>query len=236
MAGDTVECYNCGNANPAWAQVCRSCGTPIRPGRTRRPEGPFPTDQDSLVAIGAGIAAIVLAVIVGVIVSGMLPEALVAAATPSPTPVATRTPVPTEVPVESVAESLEPTPEPTPQLIGTVTFGLGLNQSTREVLDLTESFGPGTAFCHSISLSEPFGVSSIQEEVLKVGGDGSLTVVQPRETSKLGVVAGSTVAGFCAPRTNSLISGWGVGDFLLRDYRGSDTPELIAEGSFKLTN
>ena len=236
MAGDTVECYNCGNANPAWAQVCRSCGTPIRPGRARKPQGPFPTDQDSLVAIGAGIGAIVLAIIVGLMVSGMIPEAPVAAATPTATPVATRTPAPTTVPAESIAESVAPTPEPTPALIGTVAFGVRLNQSTREALDLTESFGPGTAFCHSISLSEPFGVSQIQEEVLNVAADGTLTVVQPRATSKLGVSAGSTVAGFCAPSTNPLIAGWGVGDFLLRDYRGGDTPELIAEGSFKLTN
>lgn len=234
MAGDTVECYNCGNANPAWAQVCRSCGTPIRPGRARRPEGPFPTDQDSLVAMGAGIGAILLAVIVGLLVSGMIPEAPVAAATPTATPVATRTPVPTEVASESVAESTEPTPEPTPALIGSITFGTGLNQSTREAIGPTDTFGPGVAFCHSISVSEPFGVSSIEEEVLKVGADGSLTVVQQRQKT-LTVQAGSQLAGICARSTNSLITGWGVGDFILREYRGSDAPELIAEGSFKLT-
>ena len=235
MAGDTVECYNCGNANPAWAQVCRSCGVPIRPGKTRRPEGPFPTDQDSLVAIGTGIGAIVLAVIVGIIVSGMIPAAPVAAES-TPTPVPTGTPAPTEVPAESIAESVEPTPAPTPELIGSVLFGTALNQSTREAVNLTDTFGPGVAFCHSVRLSEPFGVSTIQEEVLKVGADGSLTVVQPRATSNLGVAAGSQLAGFCAPRTNPLISDWGVGDFIIRDYRGDAEPELIAEGAFKLTN
>ena len=70
--------------------------------------------------------------------------------------------------------------------------------------------------------------------MLKVGADGSLTVVQQRQKT-LTVQAGSQLAGICARSTNSLITGWGVGDFILREYRGSDAPELIAEGSFKLT-
>ena len=35
MTGDSVECFNCGRANPSWAQVCRSCGVPMRPEEIR---------------------------------------------------------------------------------------------------------------------------------------------------------------------------------------------------------
>ena len=69
MTGDTVECFNCGRTNPSWAQVCRSCGVPMRPGGAgaRPPSGPLPTDRDSLVSIGAGLATIALAIVFGLI-------------------------------------------------------------------------------------------------------------------------------------------------------------------------
>ena len=35
MTDETVDCFNCGRANPAWAQVCRSCGVPLRHGEAR---------------------------------------------------------------------------------------------------------------------------------------------------------------------------------------------------------
>lgn len=234
MTGETVDCYNCGRPNPAWAQVCRSCGVPIRPGHNAANASErLPRDRDSLISIGAGVAAIVGAIVLGMVFSGMLPEA---------TPIADATPTPTASPtprasVESTLEpSVEPTPQPTPELIGTVTFGTGINSSA-QATGTTDTFGPGSAFCHSIQLTEPFGVANIQEEVLRVEDDGSLTEVQPRVGSNLTVNPDSEVAGFCAPGgTNSLISGWGTGDFVLRDYRNPDTPELIAEARFTLTN
>ena len=68
MTGDTIECFNCGRANPAWAQVCRSCGVPIRSAAARsQPTGPIPTDRDSLISIGAGVGSILLAVILAVV-------------------------------------------------------------------------------------------------------------------------------------------------------------------------
>jgi hypothetical protein len=234
MTGDTVECYNCGRANPAWAQVCRSCGVPLRPGSASLANaGPIPRDRDSLISIGAGLAAILGAVIVGLILSGMIPDAGAVpekTATPSPTPSASALPSLEE----SLAPSVEPTPVPTPALIGTVTFGTGIDSSTRQATGQTDTFGSGSAFCHSVALTEPFGVTSIQEEVVKVQADGSLTVVQPRAGSNLKVNPNTQIAGFCAPDTRALINGWGEGDFILRDYRNPDTPELIAEGSFTL--
>jgi len=237
MTGDTIDCYNCGRPNPSWAQVCRSCGVPMRTGRNAAERsGPIPTDSDSLISIGASLVAIVGAIVLGLLLSGMLPDApVVAESTPSPTPSASAEPIASEeLPTEE--PSVEPTPEPTPELIGTVTFGTGINASTREVTNATDTFGPGVAFCHSVQLTEAFGVDAVQEEVLRVEDDGSLTVVQDRQGSNLKVSAGAQIAGFCAPATGPLIAGWGTGEFVLRDYRNPTTPELIAEGRFTLTN
>ncbi len=235
MTGETVDCYNCGRPNPPWAQVCRSCGVPIQAARNASTAaGRFPTDQNSLISMGAGVAAIVGAIVLGLLFSGMLPEAApVAEATPSPTPSPSAR---ASVELPSEEPSVEPTPAPTPVLIGTVTFGTGINATTREATGVTDSFGPGTPFCHSVQLTEPFGVDSIQEEVLRVEEDGSFTVVQERADSNLKVNAASQISGFCAPATGPLIAGWGTGDFVLRDYRNPDTPELIAEATFSLTN
>lgn len=241
MTGDSVECFNCGRANPSWAQVCRSCGVPMRPGGagSAPPSGPLPTDRDSLFSIGAGLAIIGLAIVFGLILAGMVPEApaVIASTTPSPSPSLAASP--SEVPPSA---SGEPTPEPTPDLIGTVTFGRGLNQSTQEVIDQTDTFASGSTFCHSVALPEPFGVDTYQEEVLKVRQDGSLKVVQTRKSAPLPVAPDASVVGWCNP-TDVLIfgvsgsDGWGTGRFMLRAYRRSDDgPQLLAEGRFRLTD
>ena len=58
MAEGSVECANCGRANPAWATVCRSRGTPDPPGDGQSSAalpGPIAgVDQGSLLAIGGG--------------------------------------------------------------------------------------------------------------------------------------------------------------------------------------
>ena len=73
MTGDSVECFNCGRANPSWAQVCRSCGVPMRPGGagSKPPAGRLPTDRDSLFSIGAALATIGVAIVFGLVLSGM---------------------------------------------------------------------------------------------------------------------------------------------------------------------
>ena len=233
MSGDSLECFNCGHLNPAWAQVCRQCGFalqgagPASPG----PRGIVPTDQASLIAIGGTLGAIVLAIVLGLFVSGLIPAAPnVAAETPTPSPSASVAPsftaVPTAVPtvVPSASGSAVALP-------GTITFGTGLNATTREITGLTTHFTAGVGFAHAINLSEPFGVNTIQEEVSRVAADGSETVVQQRAGSDLNVTASSMAAAFRVKDAATLISGWGKGNFILRVYRGV---ELLAEGTFTL--
>ena len=231
MTGETIECYNCGFANPPWAQVCRNCGAAVKPASSGRggPRGIFPTDQASLISIGVSVAAIVGAIVVGLLVSGILPAAP-PAPTETPTPSASVSAEPSESAAPSV--STEPTALPSQSLIGTITFGYGLNEATSEVIDAATTFGPGQNFAHSIRLTEVFGVEQIQEEVIRVNGDGTLTVVQERTDEVVPVQADSDVVGFRVSAT-ALIQLWGTGDYILRAYRGI---ELLAEGRFTLTD
>jgi len=228
MTGDTVECFNCGRANPSWAQVCRSCGVPIKAVAARSgPQAAIPTDQDSLVAIGATLGSIVVAIALGLFLSGIIPAAPIVEATPTPGPSVSPLPSASFTPSGPPGTSAAPS-APLP---GVVSFGLGLNRTTREVVNPTDTFGPGQVFAHSIALTQPFGVNQIQEEVIRIEGDGALTVVQPREGSNLNVAPDAQVAGYTV-NSNALISGWGPGNYILRVYRGV---ELIAEGRFTLT-
>jgi hypothetical protein len=231
MTGDTVECFNCGRANPSWAQVCRSCGVPIKAVAARSgPPAVIPTDQDSLVSIGAALGSIIAAVAIGLFLSGIIPSVPpILDETPSLEPSFSAQPSASFL--ASAGPSGE-TPVPSPALPGTVSFGLGLDRSTREVVNPTTTFGPGQVFAHSIALTEPFGVNQIQEEVIRIADDGSLTVVQEREGSNLNVNPDAQVAGFSV-NSSALIGPWGTGNFILRAYRGV---ELIAEGRFTLTD
>jgi hypothetical protein len=237
MTGDTVDCFNCGRSNPSWAQVCRSCGVPMRPGGAGAPppSGPIPTDRDSLLSIGAALATMVLAIAIGFLLSGVLPEAAAVIETPTPTPSATVVPS---------ASAAEPTPEPTPKperLPGKVAFGYGLNRSTDEVIDVADTFSRGQDFCHSVALrSGQFGVAALQEEILRIEDDGSLTVVQRRKDGGLPIDPNAQREGFCAPAVLLIdgapgTEGWGFGTFVLRDYRMTDDgPERLAQGRFTL--
>ena len=230
MTGDTIECFNCGHANPAWAQVCRQCGFALhaedrQSGGSR---GIFPTDQASLISIGATLGAIVLAIGLGLVFAGLLPPAAnVALETPSPSP--SPTPLPSLSAAPSVAGSLAPSGSAAAALPGTITFGTGLNSTTREVTNPTTTFVAGTGFAHSIKLTQTFAVSTIQEEITRVA-DGK--VVQPRDKGTVNVTPSAMIAGFKAGvDTTSLIAGWGKGEFIMRVYRGVD---LLAEGHFTL--
>jgi hypothetical protein len=131
----------------------------------------------------------------------------------------------------SVLESVVPSGS-APALIGTVTFGTGINPDTRAVTGATTSFSAGVPFAHSIQLTEPWAVNEIQEEVIRVADDGGLTVVQQREGSNLDVQANLMVAGYRVADAGALIPGWGTGNFILRVYRGV---ELLAEGHFSFS-
>lgn len=238
MTSDTVDCFNCGRSNPSWAQVCRSCGVPMRPGGAgaRPPSGPLPTDRDSLLSIGAGLGTMVAAIILGLALSGMLPEAAAVIETPTPSPTPSIVPSPSEAPPSDTPEA-SPTPEP---LLGTITFGYGLNQSTQEVIDVTDTFARGQEFCHSVGMRQRFKVRFLFEEILKIEENGDLTVVQRRREGRVGPIdPNSRRVGFCAPAEWLIdgvggTEGWGTGDFLLRDYRVRREPQLLAEERFTL--
>jgi hypothetical protein len=187
-------------------------------------------DRDSLLSVGAGLATIGAAIVFGLLLSGMLPEAASVIDTPSPSPSVSILPSASTLP----SGSAEPTPEATPDIPGTMTFGFGLNASTREVLDQTDTFRPGDGFCHSVSLPRPFRVARIQEEVLKLEEDGTLTVVQARKGSNLTVDPAATIAGFCVDDAADLVRDWGTGEFVVRDYRRRGELELLAQGTFIL--
>jgi hypothetical protein len=232
MTGDSIECFNCGHENPSWAQVCRSCGfalqqaAPISSG----PAGLFPTDQASLTSIGGAMGAIVGAIVLGLILSGLIPPAPnVAAETPSPSPSASASASPSVLPTSS--ESILPSVLPSPALPGTVVFGTGWDNGTKEITGVTDTFtAASSGFAHSINLSEPFGVKKLEEEVVRVAADGTETIVQPRNKGVVLVDPSLLADGLESSATVSqLIAKWGKGDHILRVYRGD---ELLAEGHF----
>ena len=230
MSGDTVECFNCGHANPSWAQVCRSCGYPIQPlGQgSGGPRGLFPTDQDSLTSIGITLGSIVLAIVVGLLFSGLIPPAPnVAEETPSPTPSASAT----ASVVPSVSENPSASAVASPSLPGTITFGTGWNNDTHQITGPTTDFTAASAgFAHSITLAAPIGVDRLVEEVVQVKADGTETVVQSRTDGVVFVNKDLSTDGFKSSKTVSqLIATWGPGTHIMRVYRNG---ELIAEGTF----
>ena len=238
MAQGSLECANCGNANPAWAQVCRSCGANLS-GAAASPAGagsatnegaePFVT-EGSLMAIGAALGTIVLAVVIGLVIGGILPPAPPVAAA-SPTPDASASIEPTDEPTPDVSSSPDPSATVAPPALpGTLSFGLDLNVDTQRVVNPTDTFTPGTTFAHSIELTSPFGVTQIAEQVSRLNKDGSETVVITAEENPLTVDPDATVDGFTVP-TNALLDALGAGTFVMRVFRGS---ELLAQGTFIL--
>lgn len=237
MTQGSLECSNCGNANPAWAQVCRSCGANLS-GSAASSTGagsaanggaePFVT-EGSLMAIGAALGTIVLAVVIGLVIGGILPPAPpVAAASPTPSESAEPTPEPTP---DASGGSPNPLATPGPVLPGTLTFGLGLNTDTQRVINPSDTFTPGTTFAHSIELTAPFGVTQLGEEVARINQDGTETVVFPAAENQVDLQdPNATVDGFTVP-TNALLDVLGAGTYVMRVFRGS---ELLAEGTFIL--
>ena len=133
MTEETVDCFNCGRANPEWAQVCRSCGVALRHGQARIvPTGRYPTDRDSLISIVAVIGTILLAVVLGLFISSLDPsEPTVGEASPTPSPTRHgRLPRRSRSVAPSASVSVAPTPSPTPALPGTVVFGTHARRAT----------------------------------------------------------------------------------------------------------
>ena len=231
MTDESVECFNCGRANPEWAQVCRSCGVPLRRGQSRTvPTGRFPTDRDSLISIGAVIGTILVAVVIGLFVSSLNPtDATVGQATPTPGPTASPTAEPSVAPSVS-ASAAPPSATPVP-LPGTVAFGTALD-GNNQVVEPVDTFTPGMTFAHSISSTEPFGASQIGEEIVRINEDGSVgdQIVDPAG-NKLGVDPAGTTAGFVAGDAANFVRDWGPGVYEMRIYVEET---LIAKGQFRL--
>jgi hypothetical protein len=235
MTGETVECFNCGRPNPEWAQVCRSCGVPLRHGfASTVPEGRVPTDANSLISIGAVIATIVGAILIGLFVANLNPtDPDLIGGQVSPTPSPTINPAPSAsasiAPPASVAPTT--TPAPTPVLPGTIAFGTGIDPSG-QITGATDTFTPGVNFAHVITMTEAFGVAEVGEQVVQVAEDGTETEVVAAAGNTLTVDPASTTGGIVCCVAGELINELGPGNFVLRVYRGD---ELIAQGAFRLT-
>jgi hypothetical protein len=228
MNDELVDCFNCGRSNPEWAQVCRSCGVPLRHGDPLlAPSGRIPTDRDSLISIGAVIGTILLAVVLGLVVSGLNPtDPTVGRATPSPTA------SPTPEPTESAAPS--DTPEPTATAVagppGTLVFGTALDQNKR-IVEPVNTFTPGMRFAHSIEVPQPFGVSALGEQVVRILEDGTEEEVAAAIDNQPQVQPDATIAGFEIADAGNLIEEWGTGLFVMRVYAAG---VLIAQEQFTL--
>ncbi len=230
MTDETIDCFNCGRANPEWAQVCRSCGVALRHGQERIvPSGRLPTDQDSIISIAAVIGTILLAVVLGLFVSNLNPTDPTVGLDASPTPSPTATPEPT--PTASASVSVAPSVSAAPALPGAVVFGTTLD-ANNQVVDPVETFTPGMVFAHSITNNAPFGAAFLGEQVLRInedGTDGDTLVAAPQ--NQLSVDPAAASAGFVAGNSANFVSSWGPGLYEMRVFVGET---LIARGQFRL--
>lgn len=227
MNDETVDCFNCGRANPEWAQVCRSCGVALRHGEARVvPTERFPADRDSLISIGAVVGTILGALLLGLFLSSLNPIDPTVGAAPSPTPIATATPTEEPSVASSASASVAPTPPPTPALPGTIVFGSELN-GERQVVAPVDTFTPEVAFAYSVTMPDTFGADAIENEIAKIT-DGEATIVLERQG--VPVEAGSTAFGYVIGTAGDLLGQWGPGDFEWRVYIGD---AMVARGTFR---
>ena len=233
MTGETVECFNCGHANPAWAQVCRNCGVPLRPGVAHTaPSGRFPTDRDSVISLIAAIGAIAAAVVVGLILANISPSSpTVGRATPIPsgTEIAQSSGAPEVTPVPVATPTPVPTPVPLP---GTLAFGTGVDGSGN-LTGKTNTFAPGSTFAHLITDSAAFGRDKIGEGVVQIAADGKETQVVDPAQNTLPVGPTAKRAIFGPIQTDQLRNALGgPGKYRMEVFVGT---KKIAQGTFTLT-
>lgn len=231
MIEETVDCFNCGRANPEWAQVCRSCGVALRHGVERiAPTGRFPTDRDSLTSMGAVIGTIIAALLIGLFVSSLNPIDPTVGVEVSPTPSPSPSPSPTPTVAPSESASVAPaTPTPTP-LPATVVFGTELD-AQNQVISPVDTFTPGMIFAHSISSTTPFGSDVIGEQVVRILEDGTEEELVAAAGNQLRVDPAATTAGFVAGDAAGFVSEFGPGVYELRVYVGET---LFGRGQFRL--
>lgn len=232
MTDETVDCFNCGRANPEWAQVCRSCGVALRHGESRAlAAGRYPTDRDSLVSLAAVIGTILGALLLGLFVSSLNPTTPPVAEAPSPTPTATPTPTVEPTVAPSVSVSVAPSESAAPELPATVVFGTQLD-GNNQVVEPVDTFTPGMLFAHSITSTAPFGAATIGEQIVRVNDDGSEgDQLVAQDGNQLSVNPEGTSAGFVAGDAASFIRDWGAGLYEMRVFVGET---VIARGQFRL--
>lgn len=227
MTDETIDCFNCGRPNPDWAQVCRSCGVALRHGEERIvPAGPFPSDRDSLISIGAVIGTILGAVLLGIFISSLnTTDATIAQATPTPSAAPVSTPVSAPVtPSPTVAPT--PTPTPAPELRGTLAFGTGLDEN-RQITGASDTFTPSNNFAYSLSVPGGVGGTPIRN-VIQRTSDPAETVLDGDE---IAVDPAAEVVGFSLGSAAGFVSEWGPGKYLWQIFVGE---ELVAEQAFRL--
>ena len=221
MTDETVDCFNCGRANPEWAQVCRSCGVVLRHGEARiAPTGRLPSDRDSIISLAAVIGTIVGALLLGLFVSSLNPTDPTVGAGPDADAHATPTEAPSEAP--SASASVAVTPSPPPPLPATVVFGEQLD-ANNQVIEPVETFTPGMVFAHSIASTIPFGVATIGEQVVRINDDGTDgDEIVAAAGNQLRVDPAASMAGFAAGDAASFVRDWGPGLYEMRIYRRRD--------------
>jgi hypothetical protein len=226
MTDETIDCFNCGRANPEWAQVCRSCGVALRHGEARIvPTGPFPTDQTSLISIGAVVGTILAAVLIGIFVSSLnTTDGTVGQATPTPSPSIEPSVEPSIEP--SVEPSVEPTPEPTPALRGTLAFGTGLDNAGN-VTDGTDTFTPSTSFAYALSVPGGLGSTPMRNEISRTSDPAEVVA-----NDELTIDPADEVVGYNLGSASGFVQDWGPGEYVWRIYVGE---ELVAQATFRLS-
>lgn len=227
MTDETIDCFNCGRPNPDWAQVCRSCGVALRHGEERIvPAGPFPSDRDSLISIGAVIGTILGAVILGLFISSLnTTDGTIAQSTPTPSAEPVSSPVSAPVtPSPTLAPTATPTPAP--ELRGTLAFGTGVDES-RQITGATDTFTPSTNFAYSLSVPGGVGGTPIRNVIQRTS--------EPAETvlggDEIAVDPAAEVIGFNLGSAAGFVAEWGPGEYLWQIFVGE---ELVAEQPFRL--
>jgi hypothetical protein len=227
MTEETVDCFNCGRANPEWAQVCRSCGVALRHGEARVvPTGPFPTDQTSLISIGAVVGTILAAVLIGIFVSSLNPtDPSVGLATPTPSPSVEPSVAPSVEP--SVEPSIEPTPEPTPEPRGTLAFGTGLDNAGN-VTGATDTFTPSASFAYALSIPGGLGAAEMRNEISRTSDPAEVVLDDPLTN----IDPADEIVGYNLGSAAGFVQDWGPGEYVWRIYVGD---ELVAQAPFRLS-
>ncbi|MEP7081785.1 MAG: hypothetical protein ABI841_02285, partial [Chloroflexota bacterium] len=142
------------------------------------------------------------------------------------------TPSPSNEPSESTIPS--DTPVPTPTAVagppGTLVFGTALDENLR-IVEPVNTFTPGMTFAHSIEVPEPFGVSTVGEQIVRILEDGTEEEVVQAQNNQPQVQADATIAGFEAGDAENFLDEWGPGLYVMRVYAAG---VLIAQEQFTL--